>query len=102
MNETLDSNLYGSSNRPKEKLSGSGGVLTLGILSIILAGLVGLILGIIALNNAKRHLETYQQDVERYESSSVSQLKAGRTCAIIGVCLSGLSMLVIGIAAASN
>lgn len=90
----LDQNL-GNRVLTKRDLPDGGGILTLGILSIVLAGLIGLILGIIALSKSKRPLELYAEDPAAYTESSVSRVKSGRVCAIIGVSLSGVSILII-------
>lgn len=95
MAEIIDSNTnWNSSNKP-ERIEGSGGVLTLGILSIVFAGLIGLILGIVALSNSKRAMEQYRLDPDRYEQSTYKQMKSGRLCAIIGVSLSGFALLAV-------
>jgi len=77
-------------------LPNSTTVLVLGILSIVCCfcwGIVGLVLGIIAISLSKKAKIMYNNDSNLYTQSSFSNLKAGRTCAIIGTCLSGLYML---------
>jgi hypothetical protein len=66
-------------------------VLVLGILSIVGSfcyGVLGLILGIIALAIAAGPTRQYRQDPQRYTDSSYSTLKAGKICGIIGLVLS--------------
>jgi magnesium-transporting ATPase (P-type) len=70
-------------------------ILVLGILSIIFAGLIGLILGIIALNMAGKAKDLYESTPDRYTKGSISNASAGRVCAIIGVVISGLVFLFI-------
>ena len=85
-----------SKNIVKKPLPNSTGVLVLGILSIVCCGcygVVGLILGIIALSQAKKDSVLYHRNPELYTSASYSNVKAGRTCAIIGLCVSGLVLL---------
>jgi hypothetical protein len=104
MSETLDNNTR-SIPAKQEALPGAGGVLALGILSIVFAGLIGLILGIIGMNNAKRAIGMYEAEPDRFSESSYSQVKGGRVCAIIGTSLSAFGLLIavvviaIGIAA---
>ena len=73
----------------------------MGIISIVLAGLIGIILSIIVLSTTGKQVEAYRQDPSRFDESSYKQLNAGRICAIIGLCISGLAILIIFGAAAS-
>lgn len=78
----------------KKNLPNATTVLVLGILSIITSlcyGVIGLILGIVALVLAKKDRALYSQNPEEW--LNYDQLNNGRTCAIIGVCLSGLMLL---------
>lgn len=80
-----------------ETLPDSTAVLVLGILSIIAGfcyGIVGLIFGIIALAIASRPERLYREQPNRYSQSSYGNLRAGRICAIIGLCISGLIVLI--------
>lgn len=73
-------------------------VLVLGIISIptcICYGIVGLILGIIALVLSSKAMQLYKASPESYSLSSYKNLNAGRICAIIGTILSGLYFLFI-------
>jgi hypothetical protein len=84
-----------------ETLPDSTAVLVLGILAIIGSfcyGLVGLILGIIAVAIAGRPERLYRQNPTKYSQSSYSNLKAGKVCGIIGICISGVFILVLLIA----
>ena len=73
----------------------SSSALILGILSIILTygAITGLILGIIGLSNANKGLRLYQLNPTLYDSSSVTQAKAGKVCSIIGVVFSGIVLI---------
>jgi hypothetical protein len=76
----------------------SAAVLILGILSIVLCfcyGLIGLILGIIALVLASKANALYKANPGMYSLSSYNNLKAGKICAIIGVVLSSLYLIFI-------
>jgi hypothetical protein len=74
----------------------------MGILSIIFAGLIGLILAIIALSQSGRAISEYKMNPAAYTASSYSKVKAGRTCAIIGLCLLGLVILILVFAVAMS
>jgi magnesium-transporting ATPase (P-type) len=73
----------------QQNLPNSTPVLVLGILSIVLScwyfSFLGVILGIIALVLAGKDMTLYQSDPRKYTLSSFNNLKAGRTCAIIGL-----------------
>jgi hypothetical protein len=65
-------------------------VLVLGILSIVLC----FICGIVALSMAGGDQRLYAQNPGMYSSSSYDLLKAGRICSIIGLCISGVVILI--------
>lgn len=76
----------------------SGAVLILGILSIVFCwcyGLLSVIMGIIALVLASSGEKEYLLNPGLYSLSSYKNLKAGKTCAIVGLCLAGISILCI-------
>lgn len=82
----------------KKTLPYSNAVLVLGIISIptcFCFGIVGLTCGIIALVLSKKGLDIFEENPELYKPSSVGNLKAGKICAIIGTCTSGLYVLYI-------
>ncbi len=82
----------------QEQLPNATAVLVLGILSILFwccFGL-GLIMGIIALILGSKSKNLYKEAPERYSASSYKNLNAGWICALIGVILTGI-WLVIGI-----
>lgn len=69
----------------------STSVLVLGIISISTCwcfGFPGLICGIVALVLTSKSEKMYRADPALYKESSYNNLKAGKICAIIGVCLS--------------
>jgi hypothetical protein len=76
----------------------STGVLVLGIISIVtcwLYGILGLILGIVALSLSGSGKKAYTENPSLYTQASWNNLKAGRVCAIIGVSLSALFMIYV-------
>jgi len=82
----------------QQQLPNATAVLVLGIISIVgcfCYGLVGLILGIIALVLSGKANTLYQQNPANYTESSLKNLKAGRICAIIGTCLSALYFVIL-------
>ncbi len=73
----------------KQKLPNASAVLILGILSILTCccwGIIGLILGILALVLAKKDMVLYAENPELYEG--YSNINTGRFLAIIGIVLS--------------
>ncbi len=68
-------------------------VLVLGILSIILCSFIGLVLGIIALVYANKDIDKYNNNTNLYTKESYNNIKTGKICAIIGICLSSLAIL---------
>ncbi|MDD3686266.1 MAG: CCC motif membrane protein [Bacteroidales bacterium] len=77
----------------------SGGILSLGILSILsiccCGGFVAPILSIIALVMASSSMKVYNQNPDYYTLTSLNNLKAGKITAIIGLVLAGFFLLYI-------
>lgn len=76
----------------------STAVLVLGILSIVMCwcyGVISMVLGIVAIILANAGEKEYRLNPQAYSLVSYKNLKAGKTCAIIGLCLSGVSILCI-------
>jgi hypothetical protein len=73
----------------QQNLPNSTPVLILGILSIVLScwyfSFLGIILGIVALVLAGKDMTLYVTSPGKFTLSSFNNLKAGRTCAIIGL-----------------
>ena len=67
-------------------------VLILGIVSIascwLLNGIIGIITGIIGLVMGNKAMMLYKQSPGNYSESSFKNMKAGRICSIIGLCMS--------------
>lgn len=76
----------------QQTLPNATAVLVLGILSIVIC-FAGVVMGIIALVLSNKDLRLYRLSPELYTSGSIANLKAGRTCAIIGTILNGLLSL---------
>lgn len=82
----------------QQNLPNSVGVLVLGILSIVFCwcyGIPGLALGIISLIMAKKANALYSNSPETYTESSFKNVKAGKICAIVGLCLSSVYAIFI-------
>jgi uncharacterized protein MpPF26 len=78
----------------KQKLPNANAVLILGILSIPTCccwGIVGLILGIVALVLAKKDQALYLENPELY--SNYSNVNTGRILAYIGIALSAIYLI---------
>ncbi len=84
-------------NITPQALPNSTTILVLGICSIATCwciGLIGLGLGITTLVMSKKARLTYEAyPTGTFTESSFNNMKAGKICAIIGVCLSGLAVL---------
>ncbi len=77
-------------------LPGAGGTLTLGILGIVFSmGFIGIILNIIALSKAAKQTNEYNLYPGRYTPASFGKVKAGRVCAIIGLSLFVVVLLIV-------
>lgn len=77
----------------QEPIPNATAVLVLGILSIVLCwcyGLIGLALGIIAVVLSGKARKLYEATPGAYTVASYNNLKAGRICGIIGICLSAV------------
>lgn len=72
--------------------------LVLGIASIfpgcLLAGLIGVTLGIVALAITKNEWAEVRKDKARFIPGHVANMNAGRICAIIGLCTSGIILMI--------
>ncbi len=94
MEETLDNLSF--TTKPKEDLSGAGGILAMGIISIpFCMGLIGLILAIITLTKSKQMISLYNDYPNQYTESSLKKVKAGKVCAIVSLSLLGLGIFLI-------
>lgn len=82
----------------QQQVPNSTAVLVLGIISIVgcfCYGIIGLILGIVALVLSSKAKSLYEQSPGAYSQASYNNLKAGRICAIIGTSLSAVYILIL-------
>lgn len=89
-------NFGGNFGGMQQALPNATAVLVLGILSIVTCccyGILGVILAIIALVLSKKDRQLYASSAGAYTESSFKNLNAGRVCAIIGLILSVLDLL---------
>ena len=78
----------------RKQLPNASTVMVLGILSIVTCfcyGIVGIVLGIIALSIGKKDLQLYRENPEGYDN--YSSLNTGRICAIVGISVGGVILL---------
>lgn len=82
----------------QQPLPNSTGVLVLGILSIVFCfcyGLFGIIFGVISLVLANKDNKLYMLSPANYTESSYKNMKAGKICAIVGLSLSSVYILIV-------
>jgi hypothetical protein len=75
-------------------------VLILGIIALIISffnSLVGIVAGVVSLVMARNAEQLYTQTPRLYTLSSYSNIRSGRTCAIIGIVIAILKIILIGI-----
>ncbi len=81
---------YLSNNNPgAAQLPNATATLVLGILSIVIC----FICGIIALVISNKDMDMYKADPGLYSESSYNSIKAGRICAIVGISLQLVGLL---------
>lgn len=96
-NDFLDQQTPGSGSGWQRQVPNSTPVLILGILSIAMCwcyGFLSVILAVIALVLSRQAERDYRLNPGAYTQSSYKNLRAGKTCAIIGLCLSGLAIVI--------
>jgi hypothetical protein len=82
--------------RPQVSTPNSTEVMVLGILSIVFCwcwGVLSIILGIVTLVLANQGEREYRKSPHLYTEVSYRNLRTGRTCAIVGLCLAGVTIL---------
>ena len=83
-------------NQTQRPLPNATAVLVLGIVSIVgcfCYGIAGIVCGIIAVVLSGKDLKLYNADPTLYTPNSLSNLKSGRICAIIGLSLSAAYLI---------
>ena len=83
----------------------SVGALVLGILSIVFCwcyGILAIILGIIGIVLANQGEKAYNENPGAYTLASYKNLKAGKVCAIIGLSLGALMIILVVVAVIIN
>ncbi len=78
-----------SNNDNRQPLPNATATLVLGILSIV----VCLVCGIVALVISNKEVDMYKANPEWYDVGSYNNIKAGRICAIIGIIIQSLFLL---------
>lgn len=73
----------------RQPLPNATATLVLGILSIV----VCMVCGIIALLISNKEVDMYKANPDFYDAASYNNLKAGRICAIIGIIIQSLFFL---------
>jgi predicted PurR-regulated permease PerM len=79
-------------------LPNSTAILVLGIISLVFCwcyGIFGIIFGIIAVVLSKKSYEAYNSNPSIYTQASLSNLKAGKICGIIGLILGSMILLAV-------
>lgn len=98
MEDILDQGTAASNsnqNTPKVPLPNAGGILAMGIMSIVFAGGIGIILGIIALSMSGAALNKYRENPDKYTHSSYKNANAGKICSIIGISLAAFVIIIV-------
>lgn len=87
-------------NGMKMKVPNANLILTFGIISIFTfcccSGIVGIVFAIVALILSIKSKREFRANSDLYDETSYGKVSAGKTCAIIGLAL-GLIMLIIAI-----
>lgn len=82
----------------QQPLPNATAVLVLGIISIVgcfCYGIVGLILGIIAVVLAGKATKMYNDNPGMYSEASFKNMKAGKVCGIVGLSLSAVYIVIL-------
>lgn len=82
----------------RKELPNATAVLVLGVLSLVFCwcyGIIGLVLGILAMVLASAPRKAYFEHPERFSEVSYKNLNAGRICGIIGICIGAIILLTI-------
>lgn len=85
----------------QRKLPAANASLVLGIVSIVMCwcyGIIGIICGVIGLVLGIKAMDQYRASPEAYYASSLKNANIGKICSIVGLCLSlaFIALLVVG------
>ncbi|MEP7236571.1 MAG: CCC motif membrane protein [Ferruginibacter sp.] len=80
----------GGNNTNAMQLPNGTATLVLGILSIVIC----FICGIVALVISNKDIALYKANPELYSAASYNNIKAGRVCAIIGIVLQAVGLII--------
>ncbi|MEO6539995.1 MAG: CCC motif membrane protein [Ferruginibacter sp.] len=80
---------FNTSSSQPQNLPNATATLVLGILSIVIC----FICGIIALVISNKDIAMYKANPAQYTLASYNNIKAGRICAIIGLCLQVVGLI---------
>ena len=89
MNDQNRDYLSNPNNNYAQPLTNATATLVLGILSIVIC----FICGIVALAISNKDVSLYKANPEFYSESSYNNIKAGRICAIIGIVLQAAALI---------
>lgn len=78
-----------------EKLPDCNTILWFGIISVLMTGLIGIILGVQAVTKSKTALNLYDDHPEKYTEKSLNAVKWGRGLSIFGFAFRGLVLLIV-------
>ncbi|MDA3820411.1 MAG: CCC motif membrane protein [Candidatus Delongbacteria bacterium] len=100
------SSVQATTSKMQQPLPNSGGILAMGIISLVLFcccyGVISIVLAIIALILSSKAQREYMQNPDLYTYSSYKNMRAGRVTAIIGLCLAAVIIIIMVIALASG
>lgn len=85
-------------NNEGKRLNNAVATLVLGIIAIpacFCYGIIAIILGIVTLAISNKEWKAYKRNPGAYKTADANNMKAGRICGIIGLCLGGLYFLFI-------
>ncbi|GET27851.1 hypothetical protein SD074_00530 [Prolixibacter sp. SD074] len=97
--QTENTNQTGAPTSFQHEIPNASVILILGIIALIIAffnSLVGIVAGVAALVIARNAEHLYHQTPRLYTLSSYSNIRSGRTCAIIGIVIAILKIILIG------
>jgi len=83
-------------NPPHRELPNATTIMVLGILSLVFCwcyGVIGLVLGILAVSLSSPQRRTYREHPDDYTEVSYRNMNVGRICGIIGICISAVILL---------